>query len=738
MRWRNRLTVVGCLKRAMVAAPLAVIVVAASAVGAQAADPGWTIATSANATLTGGTIESVSCSASTACTAVGSNVNTSGVYVTLAERWNGTGWQRQATPNPAGGTTSSAAPTLLGVSCPTATFCVSVGSYQSGSFAAGMAETWNGQQWTMQSLPAPVDSAGWQLTGVSCTSARFCEAVGGYLDQDTGVNDSFAASWNGTAWSLQSAINPDPNDFEAEQFDTVSCTSPTFCVAWAGPYRGSSGPTMAEQWNGSSWQTQTIPSSAAAATVNSVSCSSATFCEAVDVGSAFVWDGSAWTAQTIPGSAASGNLQGVSCTSRKFCEAVGEYSDDMNNVVPVAARWNGHAWTSQAAPNPANNTFAHTNAVSCASASSCESGGYFQIQVTSNDPKAFAEGWNGNAWQLQKAVAPAGATYNSLDGVTCVSASFCEAVGTHFDSAGNQDNLAETWNGQSWRIQPTPDPADPDGSPDDNGLYQVSCASTQFCEAVGAGATGALTLMWNGTSWTLQTRPGASDVQPQVVSCASASFCLAADAFGHVDTWNGTSWAAGPAVTGLTFVGSVSCLSATFCEAVGANDEGSLSATWNGTSWTTQAVAGTVSTLLNAVSCSTATSCEGVGETPDSSGQESTVAESWDGSAWNIQSIPSPSTTQGSQLTAVSCTSATSCVGVGWYTSSDIPTTFGQHQTLAEAWDGTAWTLEPSPSPSTDGGLLDGVSCGSSQLCTAVGMGEDEGGVQSTLIETGH
>jgi hypothetical protein len=737
MSWRRHFTGAGCLKRAMAAVPLAVILVGASAVGGQAAtDPSWTVAKSANATLTGGTIESVSCSAATACTAVGSDVNTSGVDVTLAERWNGTDWQREATPNPAaptGSAASSVAPTLLGVSCPTASFCVAVGNYQSGFNQTGMADSWNGQSWTAQSFPAPVDSDGWQLFGVSCTSARFCEAAGGYYDEDTGVNDSFAASWNGTSWNLQTTVNPDPDNFQFEQFNAVSCSSPTFCVAWASGTAGNPGPTMAEEWNGSSWQTQTVPSSAATATVNSVSCTSANFCEAIGDDAAFVWDGSAWAAQTIPDPAASGGLQGVSCTSRKLCEAVGEYNESPN-VVPVAIVWNGSAWTEQAPPTPAKSTAARMNAVSCASATSCEAAGDFEAQGNANDPKAFAEGWNGSAWQLQSAVAPAGATSNQLDGISCVSASYCEAVGTHYDSAGNQDILAETWNGQRWTIQSTPDPANPYGSPDDNGLVSVSCVSAQFCEAVGAGPTVGLALMWNGTSWTVQSRPGTEDVSTQSVSCASSSFCLSVDAWGNVDLWDGTSWSAGPAVTALTYVGSVSCLSGTFCEAVGSNASGPLAAVWNGTSWTAQTVAGPVSTALNSVSCTSASSCEAVGEVADN-GEEGTLAESWDGSAWTVQTIPDPDTTQGAQLTGVSCASATSCTAVGWLTSSDISTD-GQQQTVVETWDGTAWTLESSPNPG-NGNILQGVSCVSTQLCTAAGMTNDEGGVRTTLIETG-
>jgi hypothetical protein len=84
----------------------------------------------------------------------------------------------------------------------------------------------------------------------------------------------------------------------------------------------------------------------------------------------------------------------------------------------------------------------------------------------------------------------------------------------------------------------------------------------------------------------------------------------------------------------------------------------------------------------------------------------------------------------------VSCASATSCTGVGSFTSTVVGSTYGQLQTVVEDWDGTAWTLESSPNTAA-GGHLDGVSCGSSQTCTAVGQADDEGGVEATLIETG-
>jgi hypothetical protein len=728
----NLSAVAGRVKTVTAVASLALIMVAASAIGAHASSTGWTVVSSPNATLSGGKIESVSCSAPQACAAVGTDRNTSGINVTLAERWDGTNWQRQATPNPPGNTSPSVAPTLLGVSCPAAGFCVAVGTYTLAGLQTSLAEIWNGTSWTLQSFPVPANASGAGLTAVSCTSPSFCEAVGSYFDTSSFLNEAFGAAWNGTSWSLQSTPNPNPGGFDFEQFNTVSCTSPTFCEAWAGGNAGNPGITVAEQWDGTSWSLQTVPSTAT--TVNSVSCVSAAFCEAVGPDQAFAWDGSAWNAQTIPAPVSNGNLSGVSCDSVKFCEAVGAYNNNGNDV-GVAAQWDGKAWSAQTTSDPSKSTWTNLNAVSCVSAKACEAGGDWEVQVTSNDPKALAEAWTGKAWQLQRAATPAGATYNLLSAVSCVSASFCEAVGQRLNSAGNVANLAETWNGQSWSVQAIPDPQSQSG-PGDNALYSVSCAAANFCEAVGAGGTGATTEMWNGTSWVVQTRPGAADVQPQVVSCASASYCLSADAFGHVDIWNGSSWSAGPAVAGFSFTGSLSCLSASFCEAVGEGPSGENAAAWNGTSWTDQATPGPVSASLNAVSCTAATSCEAVGQNLGPNDQTVTLADSWDGSAWTTQTTPNPATTQGSSLTSVSCASATSCTAIGQYQSSTVPS-FGEFQTLAEVWDGTAWSVESTLDPSTGNNVLLGVSCGASQVCTAVGQAPDQGGVEATLIESG-
>ena len=557
----------GCLKRAMVAAPLAVILVGASVVGAQAAtDPHLGSATSANTTLTGSTIESVSCSASTACTAVGSDLNTSGIDVTLAERWNRTGWRgrrrrtRPVTPLPRSRRAWS------GCRARPPASAEAIRNFRRASSSRAWPRHGTGSQWTAQSFPVPVDSSGWRLIRSVVHLGPLLRGGRGYSDDDRAPNDAFAATWNGASWSLQSTVNPDPDDFQFEQFDRSP--APRRRSAWRRPGNSANpGETMAEQWNGGSWQLQNLPSSDSAATVNSVSCTSAKFCEAVGLGSAYGWNGSAWTTQTVLADAAAAACR--ACRARRGASArsVGEYNDSPNDV-PVAARWNGSARTSQAMPNPAKSTFAHANAVSCVSASSCKAGGYFELDVTSNDSKAFTEGWNGDAWQLQPAVAPPRRHLTELNWISCPSASSAKRSASITTVRGTRTASRKRGMGRSGRFSRSPIRRTRMVRPMTMGSYSVSCVSTQFCEAVGAGSAVGLALMWNGTSWTLQSRPGTGIVDRRWCP-AQPSFCLSADAFGNVDIWDGASWSASPAVTGLTYVGSISCLSGMFCEAVG-------------------------------------------------------------------------------------------------------------------------------------------------------------------------
>lgn len=697
---------------------LAVMTVTPTALAATGAAAPWTIQNSPNATVPGGQLEAISCSAASACTAVGTAVSTSGLSLTLAERWDGTAWQVQSTPDPADNTVFAAGPVLLGVSCPRSTFCEAVGAYTVGTVGISLADGWNGTAWTSQSFPVPPSSTSAVLTGVSCISATFCEAVGSYSN-GVGETLAFTARWNGATWHLQST--PNPVGAASVSMRGISCISAKFCEAAGNSL--DTGP-FAMNWNGTSWQLQTVP---ALSGVSAVSCVSRTFCEAIGSGGAASWNGSAWSAQTTPSTAF---LTALSCATAMSCEAVGSFNNSQGNTVTAAATWNGTSWAAQTTPNPAGASFASLDAVSCSAAAACQAGGDFELSNAAPNLVVLGESWDGSSWQLQPVVSPAAATSNGLSSVACVSQVFCEAVGSYTDASAQTVALAEVWNGATWEIQPTPDPAEAA-----NGfvmsLAGVSCTSVDFCEAVGGTSGGAGAEQWNGTNWVLQTVPGGSLTS---VSCTSASFCAATGFDGHVDMWDGSSWSAQVATAGFTSLSSVSCLSPSYCEAVGAGPSGGQAEQWNGSSWTAQVMPtpdGGSSVDPLGVSCSSVTSCETVGWYIDDTFTQVTLAEAWDGTSWTVQPTPNPAASFGAELQGVSCTSPTYCAAVGQYSPSS------QSLTVAEVWDGTAWSLRSTPSVAFAGqNVLASVSCTGSQ-CTAAGVTDDPAQFTATLIETG-
>ena len=101
------------------------------------------------------------------------------------------GWSIQATPNPVGGSNSI----LNGGSCTSASACTAVGDYNSGTTGVTLAERWNGSTWSIQTTPNPTGAPVSLLNGVSCASATACTAAGGYNNGTAGV--TLAERWSG-------------------------------------------------------------------------------------------------------------------------------------------------------------------------------------------------------------------------------------------------------------------------------------------------------------------------------------------------------------------------------------------------------------------------------------------------------------------------------------------------------------------------------------------------------------
>jgi hypothetical protein len=254
----------------------------------------------------------------------------------------------------------------------------------------------------------------------------------------------------------------------------------------------------------------------------------------------------------------------------------------------------------------------------------------------------------------------------------------------------------------------------------------LSCTSATACTAVGYRISGSgkqlpLAERWNGRRWAVEPTPGTGALAS--VSCPSASACVAVGG-GLAVRWNGAAWTALPAPAGGSLA-SVSCTSASACTAVGSSGGfGSFTpfaASWNGTAWTVHpapAPGGATSSGLSGVSCRPGGACIAVGFEIDSSGDEDFVenalAESWNGTAWTIQ--PTPALLSDVDLASVSCTSATACAAVG-NSDNDLAVT--------ARWNGSSWAI--GVQNATEGPLT-GVSCTAATACTAVGGAATGGG----------
>jgi len=633
---------------------------------------------------TGAALNAVSCSSARACTAVGFT-QLSGYEgpedEELVERWNGSGWTVGR---------FSGAGDLTAVSCPSARACIAVGTRTDlyGSPPAAVSARWDGKRWLAEPIALQRQWYETSLNGVSCSSATSCLAVG-YFRSGSGCSDGHAAGpctrkalveqWNGHSWTVESA--PRPPGARSVSVDQISCSSIGRCTG-IGTFtrrRNQSVPFSA-QWTGGVWISRRMPNPHGAKTVQieGLSCTSATACTLVaglttNAGTAGLFaersNGSRWSIQPIsqPEEAQSAILAGISCVSQRDCTAVGTFTNSAGAAFPLAESRRHATWSMQQAPNAVVVEPGGFNAVSCASSSACIAVG--SLSDTSQTTMTLAEQWDGMTWSVQATANPVvtPGTEASLGAVSCASQTACMALG---------GGLIERWDGANWNIQSTP-------SVEGATLDAVSCSSETACTAVGqqsAGSGQPLVEHWDGTEWTIQSTPPFTGFAPPLpgfgaaltgVSCTSDTACTAVGSFLNptirqalVERWDGTQWSiqntpTPPGAQGYQ-LSAVSCTSATDCTAVG-EIFGSCCTTlaehWDGSTWMIEpapiGLAG--NEILTNVSCTSASACAAIAA-PN-------VVEVWDGASWSIENLPGVA--PGMTLSAVSCTSDGSCTVVG-------------------------------------------------------------------------
>ena len=124
---------------------------------------------------------------------------------------------------------------------------------------------------------------------------------------------------------------------------------------------------------------------------------------------------------------------------------------------------------------------------------------------------------------------------------------------------------------------------------------------------------------------------------------------------------------------------------------------------------------------LYSVACASPTECWGV-DSYDTGSVYQTLIERWDGSAWSIVPSPNTSPSQSNGLLGVTCVSVSDCWAVGAYYINDVAGG-STVEPVVMRWDGTSWAIVASPNGGgpMQSGLLQSVSCTSVSNCWAVG-----------------
>jgi hypothetical protein len=246
---------------------------------------------------------------------------------------------------------------------------------------------------------------------------------------------------------------------------------------------------------------------------------------------------------------------------------------------------------------------------------------------------------------------------------------------------------------------------------------------------------------WNGSAWQQVPAPGGRGVVLGIADGGPGN----AWAVGRVSTsgyhitspqiehWDGTSWSvsSSPAISGRNAaLNGVVSLGSGNAWAVGNDGHIGLVEHWNGAGWSRTDVpdpnAGTIyGSKLTAISARSASDIWAVGTFQNPApAPDSLYALHYDGSAWHIVTMAQT----GSQTNSNS-PSANSVVAIApndvWMAGNQ--NNFGSPITLTEHWDGTKWTIVPSPfdhipdSPNSiaDGSLVSVTARGSNDVWAA-------------------
>ena len=239
---------------------------------------------------------------------------------------------------------------------------------------------------------------------------------------------------------------------------------------------------------------------------------------------------------------------------------------------------------------------------------------------------------------------------------------------------------------------------------------------------IGEANPGQVLLQWNGTEWSVYPGPGFGEGNQPSIKAMTATSANDVWAIGSLlgddeeelfflfEHWDGTTWKATTAVSGDAFLLGASADATNDVWAVGFNgpendDSQTLALHYDGTAWQVSPTPsiGAGANQLNGVLALAPNDVWAVGFStsvaPPQEAPTENLIEHFDGTSWSI--VPSPnvgpnSIYQSNRLFGLVANSSTDIYAFGSYFDADGS---GQQGTLLMHWDGTEWTIEPSPDP---------------------------------------
>jgi hypothetical protein len=321
---------------------------------------------------------------------------------------------------------------------------------------------------------------------------------------------------------------------------------------------------------------------------------------------------------------------------------------------------------------------------------------------------------------------------NHLNGVAAVSANDVWAVGDY--DVGRGETLILHWDGSAWSLVPSPNVGT-----DYSYLEGVAAVSANDVWAVGSywnGSTAFQTLIlhWDGRVWSVIPSPNVDtngsipngNVLNGVAVVSTKDVWVAGYWSGPsgyqtlILHWDGSAWDIVPSPnqdTGDNFLKGVAAASVNDVWAVG--DYGTVISQililhWDGSVWrlVSSPNVGASFNYLYGIAAVSASDAWAVGSHYNEFNVAQMLILHWDGSVWSM--IPSPNQDTGSLLNGVAAVSANDVWAVGYYWNNS-----SGGQTLMLHWDGSAWSAIPSPNPGANGNLLYAVTASANGVWAA-------------------